>query len=90
MPGAMVPNAMNRCHKLTGGAIKGTSREQGTGSGSDDSGTWKRLNKVEVKVEPEAMRKKKQKNQKRKAVGMVTMVGVEGDVSRGEERKGKV
>lgn len=89
MPGAMVPNAMNRCHKLTGGAIKGTGGEQGTGS--DDSGTWKRLNKVEVKVEPEAMRKKKkQKNQKRKAVGMVTMVGVEDDVSRREERKGKV
>lgn len=88
MPGAMVPNAMNRCHKLTGGAIKGTSREQGTGSGSDDSGTWKRLNKVEVKVEPEAMRKKKKhKNGK---LGMVTMVGVEGDVSRREERKGKV
>lgn len=62
MPGAMVPNAMNRCHKLTGGAIKGTGREQGTGS--DDSGTWKRLNKVEVKVEPEAMRKKKNKKTK--------------------------
>lgn len=69
MPGAMVPNAMNRCHKLTGGAIKGTSREQGTGSGSDDSGTWKRLNKVEVKVEPEAMRKKKPKKPKTESCG---------------------